>query len=76
MDLEPRAEIAAFAGKRLADHMIPVTLGANESREVSFSTNYLDLRDGDSATIHVTGLPDGFDPARLGIDRYAGQDRR
>jgi beta-mannosidase len=43
---------------------------------VSFSTNYHDLRDGDSATIQVTGLPEGFDPTQLRIDRYAGQDRR
>ncbi|WP_211768248.1 glycoside hydrolase family 2 protein [Kutzneria sp. CA-103260] len=32
-----------------------------------FHTNYLDLRDGDTATIEVTGLPDGFDPAAIEV---------
>ncbi|MFC8823828.1 hypothetical protein ACFT9I_00505 [Streptomyces sp. NPDC057137] len=32
---------------------------------VTFSRNYLDLRDGESARITVRGLPDGFDPAEL-----------
>jgi beta-mannosidase len=41
---------------------------------VSFSANYLDLRDGDTALIEVTGLPTGFDPADLTASRYAGQD--
>ncbi|HEY3712112.1 MAG TPA: hypothetical protein VGL64_22235 [Amycolatopsis sp.] len=41
---------------------------------VSFSANYLDLRDGDTAQVEVTGLPAGFDPADLTVSRYAGQD--
>ncbi|MGW6281255.1 beta-mannosidase [Kribbella sp. NPDC055071] len=47
---------------------------ASPTPGVSFSANYLDLRDGDAATIRVTGLPDDFDAASLRVDRYAGQD--
>lgn len=32
-----------------------------------FDTNYLDLRDGQTATINVTGLPDAFDPATIEV---------
>jgi beta-mannosidase len=39
---------------------------------VSFSTNYLDLRDGDTVRIEVTGPPAGFDPTRLTATGYAG----
>jgi beta-mannosidase len=39
---------------------------------VRFSDNYLDLPDGESRTIHVSGLPDGFDPAALMVRAYAG----
>ncbi|SEP38408.1 glycoside hydrolase family 2 protein [Amycolatopsis saalfeldensis] len=38
-----------------------------------FHTNYLDLRDGETATIEVTGLTDEFDPA--GIEVRAWQAR-
>jgi len=34
---------------------------------VRFEANYLDLRDGESATIKVTGLPDGLDPASIEV---------
>lgn len=40
---------------------------------VTFSTNYLDLRDGDTVRIAVRGLPAGFDPADLEVAGYAGQ---
>jgi beta-mannosidase len=39
-----------------------------------FDINYLDLRDGDTATIEVTGLPEGFDPRSLEV--YAWRPRR
>ena len=32
-----------------------------------FHVNYLDLRGGEAATIEVTGLPDGFDPAAIEV---------
>ena len=38
-----------------------------------FDVNYLDLRDGETATIEVTGLPDDFDPASIEV--YAWQPR-
>jgi beta-mannosidase len=38
-----------------------------------FDVNYLDLRDGETATIEVTGLPDEFDPASIEV--YAWQPR-
>ena len=41
---------------------------------VTFSANYLDLRDGDTARIQVSGLPGGFDPAGLEVAGYAGQE--
>lgn len=41
---------------------------------VTFSANYLDLRDGDSVRIEVAGLPGGFDPAGLEVAGYAGQE--
>ncbi|MFF4753268.1 glycosyl hydrolase 2 galactose-binding domain-containing protein [Streptomyces sp. NPDC002514] len=37
-----------------------------------FSDHYLDLRDGHSAAIRVTGLPEGFDPKQLEVRGYAG----
>jgi beta-mannosidase len=40
---------------------------------VRFSDNYFDLRTGESATIEVSGLPDGFDAQQLQIAVYAGQ---
>jgi beta-mannosidase len=39
-----------------------------------FDTNYLDLRDGQAATIEVTGLPDDFDPATIEV--HAWQPRQ
>lgn len=33
--------------------------------DVRFSDNYLDLRDGESVTIRIDGLPSGFDPRGL-----------
>lgn len=38
-----------------------------------FSDNYFDLRDGESATVEVSGLPDGFDVQQLQVAVYAGQ---
>ncbi len=35
-----------------------------------FETNYLDLRDGQTATINVTGLPDDFDPATIEVHAW------
>jgi beta-mannosidase len=46
---------------------------ASPAPGVSFNTNYLDLRDGDSVQIEVTGLPSGFDPRQLVATGYAGQ---
>jgi beta-mannosidase len=46
---------------------------ASPAPGVSFNTNYLDLRDGDSVQIEVTGLPSGFDPRQLIATGYAGQ---
>lgn len=40
---------------------------------VRFSDNYLDLRDGDTVEVTVSGLPDGFDVKRLEVRGYAGQ---
>jgi beta-mannosidase len=42
-------------------HALTPSLGAR------FDVNYLDLRAGDAATIRVTGLPDGFDPAAIEV---------
>jgi beta-mannosidase len=39
---------------------------------VRFSDNYLDLRDGDSAEVEVTGLPEGFDLDALQVRGLAG----
>lgn len=39
---------------------------------VTFSRNYLDLRDGQEARITVRGLPDGYDPADLRASVYCG----
>jgi beta-mannosidase len=39
---------------------------------VRFSNNYFDLRDGESATITVSGLPVGFDPDQLSAAPYIG----
>jgi beta-mannosidase len=41
---------------------------------VTFSANYLDLRDGARKRIEVSGLPSGFDLDQLTIDTYAGQN--
>jgi beta-mannosidase len=41
---------------------------------VTFSSNYLDLRDGDSKRIIISGLPAGFDLGSLSIGIYAGQN--
>jgi beta-mannosidase len=38
----------------------------------TFSRNYLDLRDGQEATITVRGLPQGFDPVLLRAAAYGG----
>ncbi|MEV8319830.1 hypothetical protein AB0Q95_37295 [Streptomyces sp. NPDC059900] len=35
--------------------------------EVRFDRNYLDLRDGESATLRVSALPAGFGPAALEV---------
>ncbi|MFC8827357.1 glycoside hydrolase family 2 protein [Streptomyces sp. NPDC057137] len=40
---------------------------------VTFSRNYLDLRDGDQAHLTVGGLPDGFDPTTLRCATYRGK---
>ncbi|GAA2118435.1 beta-mannosidase [Actinomadura napierensis] len=40
---------------------------------VTFSRNYLDLRDGDEARITAEGLPDGFDPATLRAAVYGSR---
>jgi beta-mannosidase len=37
---------------------------------VTFSSNYLDLRTGDRVTIDVAGLPEGFNPASLEVRTY------
>jgi beta-mannosidase len=37
---------------------------------VRFSANYLDLRDGETRQIIVTGLPEHFDPANLLVTSY------
>jgi len=37
-----------------------------------FSDNYFDLRDGQSATVTVHGLPVGAEPGDLRIGAYAG----
>lgn len=42
---------------------------------ITFSANYLDLRDGDRRRIEVSGLPAGFDVRRLEVGTYAGQNR-
>ncbi|MFD0584939.1 beta-mannosidase [Dactylosporangium darangshiense] len=43
---------------------------------VVFSRNYLDLRDGGQARIHVRGLPDGFDTADLHVAAYGAPQIR
>jgi beta-mannosidase len=40
-----------------------------------FDVNYLDLRDGESATIEVTGLPDEFDPASIEVRAWQPRHR-
>jgi beta-mannosidase len=40
-----------------------------------FDVNYLDLRDGESATIEVTGLPDEFDPASIEVHAWQPRHR-
>lgn len=37
-----------------------------------YSENYLDLRDGETITVSITGLPEGFDPARLVVAGFIG----
>jgi beta-mannosidase len=37
-----------------------------------FSDNYFDLRDGETATVTVTGLPVDFDPAELVVATFVG----
>jgi beta-mannosidase len=39
---------------------------------VTFSRNYLDLRDGESVRVEVGGLPVGFDVAKLRVATYGG----
>jgi beta-mannosidase len=39
---------------------------------VRFSDNYFDLRDGETTTITVVGLPDGFPVQELEVRGYAG----
>jgi hypothetical protein len=39
---------------------------------VRFGDNHFDLRDGDTATIDVTGLPEGFDPVALDVRGHIG----
>ena len=39
---------------------------------IRFTDNYLDLRDGDTVRIRVTGMPDGFDPQQLEVRGYPG----
>ncbi|MEU6674029.1 glycoside hydrolase family 2 protein [Streptomyces sp. NPDC046925] len=39
-----------------------------------FDLNYVDLRDGDSATLHVSGLPAGFDPASIEVRAWRSAD--
>ena len=40
------------------------------ARGVTFSQNYMDLRDGQSVRVQVAGLPDGFDVSTLRIATY------
>ncbi|WP_206305437.1 glycoside hydrolase family 2 protein [Actinacidiphila soli] len=40
---------------------------------VRFDANYLDLRGGQTATINVSGLPDGFDPAAIEVRAWQPQ---
>ncbi|HEY2697604.1 MAG TPA: glycoside hydrolase family 2 protein, partial [Pseudonocardiaceae bacterium] len=42
---------------------------------VRFSANYLDLRDGETRQITVTGLPEDFDPANLLVTSYVSEQR-
>ena len=44
---------------------------ASPAPGISFSANYLDLRDGDSVRVEVAGLPPGFDPHLLTATGYA-----
>ena len=39
---------------------------------VRFSDNYVDLRAGETVSIEVAGLPDGFDPNQLVVESYRG----
>ena len=43
---------------------------------VRFDINYLDLRDGDTATLKVTGLPEDFDPMTLEVHSWQPRERR
>jgi beta-mannosidase len=45
-------------------HALTLAAGAR------FETNYLDLRDGQTTTINVTGLPDDFDPATIEVHAW------
>ena len=40
-----------------------------------FDTNYLDLRDGETATIQVTGLPQGLDPESIEVRAWQSKHR-
>ena len=40
-----------------------------------FDVNYLDLRNGETATIEVTGLPDDFDPASIPVHAWQPRHR-
>jgi beta-mannosidase len=40
-----------------------------------FDVNYLDLRDGETATIQITGLPDDFDLASIEVHAWQPRDR-
>ena len=43
--------------------------------DVRFDTNYVDLRDGQTATINVTGLPDDFDPSAIEVHAWRPNHR-
>ncbi|WP_306204611.1 glycoside hydrolase family 2 protein [Actinoplanes sp. RD1] len=40
---------------------------------VRYSDNYLDLRPGDEVVVALEGLPEGFDPAAIVVEAYAGR---
>ena len=62
--------LAVTITSRGFSYLVRVT--APEHPAARFSDNYLDLRDGDTATVLVTGLPEDVDEGAVTVGRWVG----